>query len=324
MPAVQTINFDNFHSDLMRTIESDGNIMLDSILYGAQSLGNDFVVVTARDKTALVGLDVKDGFRPASDSFQPSELLEVKSRFVNFKEADIDIEFTLSDIKKAYQTYIGWIKTAGRSIAEVNSNPFELFFIRHIIATHFEYVRLNTAWNGVYNPAGSGALSIADGFLTKFTAGRAVAGDIKASHVFDGAALTVNNAYDQVNGIAETIRNVAPKLLNQPINAYLSHSAYDLYRHNRRTLFKEHVGPADRPGTLDDFSNISFVIDPGLAGKDSIVMTPKKNMLFVCNENPGDFYMNVVKQIKSWQVTIRVSLDFDYATPDWLFLNDNV
>lgn len=320
MPA---INFDNFDSALMRTVESDGNIMLDSILYGAESLRRDFVVVTARDKTALVGLDVKDGFRPASDNFQPSEVLEVKSRFVNFREADIDIEFTMSDIKKAYQTFIGWIKTAGRTQAEVYANPFELFFINHIIASHFERVRLETAWNGVYNATGSGSLSITDGFLTKFTAGRAIGGDIKPSHVFDGAALTVNNAYDQVNGVADVIRTIKPKLLNQPLNCYLSATSYDLYRHNRRTLFKEHVGPADRPTALDDYSQISFVVDPGLAASDAIVITPPKNMLFIANEDPGAFYMNIVKQIKSYQMTVRVSLDFDYATPDHLFLNDN-
>lgn len=321
MPA---INFDNFHTDLLRTTQSDGNIMLDTILYGAEQLRKDFVVVTARDKTALVGLDVKDGFRPASDNFSPSEVLEVKSRFVDFKEADIDISFTLSDIKKAYQTFIGWIQTPGRTLAEVNANPFELFFIRHIINTHFEYIRLQTAWNGVYNASGSGALSIADGFLTKFTAAAGVGGDLKPSHIFDGEPLTVNNAYAQVNGVAELVRSTSPKLLNQPLNYYLSAKSYDLYRHNRRTLFKEHVGPADRPTTLDDFSNITFVIDPGLADSDHLSISPKKNMLFIANENPGAYYLNVVKNIKSWDMTVRVSLGFDFATADWLFKNDQL
>jgi len=321
MPA---INFDNFHVDLMRTTQSDGNIMLDTILYGAEQLRKDFVVVTARDKTALVGLDVKDGFRPASDNFSPSEVLEVKSRFVDFKEADIDISFTLSDIKKAYQTYIGWLKTAGRTLAEVNANPFELFFIQHIINTHFEYIRLQTAWNGVYNPAGTGALSIADGFLTKFTAASAVGGDLKPSHIFDGEPLTTSNAYGQVNGLAELVRDTTPKLLNQPLNLYLSAKSYDLYRKNRQTLFKEHVGPADRPTALDDFSNINFVVDPGLAGSDHLSITPKKNMLFIANENPGAYYLNIVKNIKSWDMTVRVSLGFDFATGDWLFKNDQL
>jgi hypothetical protein len=321
MPA---INFDNFHADLLRTTQSDGNILLDSIMYGAETLREDFTVVTARDKTALLGLDVKDGFKPASDIFDPSEVLAAKSRFVDFKEADIDISFTLSDIKKMYQTYLGWLKTAGRTLAEVNANPFELFFINHIINTHFEFIRLETAWNGVYNAAGSGALSIADGFLTRFTAERGVGGDIKSSHVFDGEPLTVENAYEQINGLAQLVRSEAPKLSKKPLNLYLSAAAYDLYRWNRRTKFKEHVGPADRPTVLDDFSNITFVIDPGLADSDHLSITPKKNLLFVANENPGEFYLNIVKNIKSWDMTIRVSLGFDFATPDWLFLNDQV
>ena len=321
MPS-QTINFDHFHADLMRTTEFNGSIIQETILHGAESLGSDFTVVTSRDKTALISLSVKDGWKPASDNFEGKNVVDVRSRFVSFKEADIDIEFTLSDIKKIYQTYLGWMKTPGRTLSEVNANPFELFFLRHVIASHFEFVRLQTAWQGVHNAAGAGALSLTDGFITKFTNGRSVSGDILASHVFDGTALTNANAYDQFNGVADLVATVRPKMLVEDLNVYCSQTAYDKYRKNRRTLFKEHVGPADRPTVLDDYSNMRFVQDPGLAGKDTIAITPKKNLVFVANEDPGAYAMNIIKQIKSWQITIRASLDFDYASPDWIFLND--
>lgn len=322
MPAA--INFDNFHADLMRTIEGNPNIVQESILYGAERLSSDFTVVTTRDKTALIGLTVKDGFKPASDNFSGANVLDVRSRFVSFKEADIDIEFTASDIKKAYQSFLGWIKTAGRTLAEVQANPFELFFLRYIIDSHFEFIRLQTAWLGVYNANGTGALSIADGLIAKFTAGRAVGGDILGSHVFAGAAITAANAYDQVNGVANKVATVRPKLLVEPLKVKMSQGTYDNYRRNRRALFPEHVGPADRPTELDDYSLMKIDVDPGLAGKDTIVITPPKNLLFVANEDPGAFYLNIVKQIKSWQITIRVSLDFDYASPDWAFMNDRI
>ncbi|MPR36535.1 hypothetical protein [Salmonirosea aquatica] len=320
----KTIDFSNFHTDLMRTIDGDGAIIQDRVMFGAERLGSDFTLLLTRDRAPLVRMSVKDAWRPAGDNFDPKAALEVKTRFASFKEADIDLEFKYSDIKEAYQTYLGWLKTPGLSLNDVNKNPFELFFLGYILAKHFEFLRLNTAFKGVYNAAGSGAGSLADGFIAKFATGRGVGGDIAASHVFTAAAITASNAYAQVNGVADLVAATDQKLLNENLNVYTSRTVYDKYRQNRRTLFPNHVGPADRPTTLDDYSNMTFVNEPGLAGKDTIVITPKQNLLFVCNEDINMFSINIVKQIKSWQLTVRVSLDFDYATPDWIYLNDKV
>ena len=322
MPQIH--NFDNFHEDLMQTIDGNGQVILDAVTYGAQSLSEDFTVIVTRDKAALVRMAVKDAWAPASDDFNAKQALDVRSRFASFKEADIDLEITLSQIKEVYQSYIGWTKSPGRSLIEVSETPFELFFLNHIISSHFELLRLNTAWNGVYNAAGSGAGSLADGFITMLTAGRGVGGDILATHVFDGTVITDTNAYAQFNGVADIIQTVRPKLLLKPLEMKCSAQSYDKYRKNRRTLFKEHVGPADRPTVLDDYSNISFKVDPGLAGKDTLVITPKDNFLFVCNADPGQYRLSIVKDVKSWKISVRVSLGFDYASPDEVFLNDLV
>lgn len=318
------LNFSKFHEELKQTIESDGTILQDAIVNGAETLSENFTVVKTRDKVALLSLDVKDGWAPASDDFNPKEVLDGKSRMVSFKEADIDMKVTLSQIEAIYKTYLGWIKTAGRTQAEVNANPFELFFLNYVVGRHFEFIAEQTAWGGVYNATGSGAGSLADGFLTKFLAGQAVGGDIASSHVFDGEALTESNAYAQFNGVADLVRDVKPKLLRQALQLSCGQVSYDKYRRNRRVLFKEHVGPGEQPATLDDYSNIKFKIDPGLADSDAIVITPKRNLLFVCNENPGAYSLNIVKQIKHWELNIRASLDFDYASGDLLFKNDQL
>ncbi|MCE7061262.1 hypothetical protein [Dyadobacter sp. CY343] len=319
---MQIINFENFHEDLMTSIDGDGAIIMNSIVAGAESLGTNFKVVKTRERAALVRLEVKDAWAPASDDFNPKAALEVKSRFASFKEGDIDLEITLSQIKEVYQSYIGWIKAPGRTLNEVNDNPFELFFLNHIIAKHFEFVRLKTAWNGVYNAAGAGAGSLADGFITMFIAGRAVGGDIATNHVFDGEVITAANAYAQVNGVADLVASASPNMLLEDLNVYLSRQAYDNYRKNRRALFPTHVGPADRPDVLDDYSNMKFAVDPGLVGKSHISIAPQKNMLFVCNDDPGKYRLSIVKDVKSYKLSIRASLGFDYASPDWAFMND--
>lgn len=315
-------NFTGFDSGLLRTFDGNGALIQDAVMWGADTFSRDFNVLKTRDKAPLVRLDVKDGIRAASQTFTGQAILDVKSRIATFREADIDIEITYDDVKQAYQTYLGWLKEPSRSLSEVRESPFELFFIRTVIAKHFEFIRLKTVWKGVFHATNVGANNITDGFIAMFTAGRAT--DIAASHVFTGAAITNANGYAQVNGVAAKIAEVNEKLLAESQNVYMSQGVYDKYRVNRRTLFPEHVGPADMPTRLDDYSNMGIVIDPGLAGKDTVAITKKENLVFVCNEDPGQFSLSIVKQVKSWQLSIRLSVGFDYATPDWLYLNDLV
>ncbi len=315
-------DFSTFDSNLMRTFDGNGALIQNAVMWGADTFARDFTVLKTRDKAPLVRLNVKDGIRAASDTFTGQGVLEVKSRIATFKEADIDIEIKASDIKEAYQSYLGWIVEPTRSLNEVRDTPFELFFIRKVIAQHFEFIRLKTVWKGVYHATNVGANNISDGFIAMFTAGRA--SDIPAGQVFTGAAITTSNGYEQVNGVAALIAGNNEKLLAEQLNVYISQGTYDKYRVRRRALFPEFVGPADMPTVLDDYSNMKLTIDPGLSGKNTVAITKKENLLFVCNEDPGQFYINIVKAIKSWQVTIRLSVGMDYASPDWLYLNDLV
>lgn len=322
MPNV--LNFDNFGDALMRTIDGNGAIILDSVYHGAQSLSNDFTVIKTRDQAALVQLGVKDSWAPASDDFNPKQALEVRSRLATFKEGDIDLFITLSQIKEAYQSYLGWIKTPGLSLNQVTAKPFELFFLELIIQKHFDFVRKKTSWGGVYNQAGTGAASLADGFIKMFTTGRAVGGDILSTHVFDGDTITAANSYAQFNGVADRVAAVNEDLLSDDLLAYCSLTAYDLYREGRQAKYPNFVAPDARPTVFDKYTGITFKVDPGLQGKSTIVITPKKNMMFVCNEDPSKYTLTIIRDVKGWKVSIRASFGFDYASPDWVFLNDNI
>lgn len=321
------IDFTNFGTDLMRTVQDmGGNItIVNAVLDGVSALRNDFSTEIIRDRGLLVSAEFIDAFKAASDTFAGQKAMEVRSRYAQFTEGDIDIKITYDDIKKAYRSYLGWIMEPTRSEADVRDNPFELFFVRQIIAAHFQFVRTKTTWKGIYNPTPIGAENIADGFLKQFAIGRAAGGDIKSDHVFASAVtFTDANVYDQVNGLASQLVTVREDLLNIPLNFYISQRNYDRYRKGRRAAFPEHIGPGERPTTLDDQTNISFVIDPGLVGKDTMVITPKANLKFIANEAPGAYSISIVKQVKHWELSIRVSVGFNYASPDLVFLNDKI
>jgi hypothetical protein len=323
------IDFTNFGTDLMRTVQDMGGniVIVNSTLDGVASLQNDFTTEIIRDRGQLVSAEFKDAFKAASNTFEGRKAMEVRSRLASFTEGDIDLEITLDDIKKAYRSYLGWVMAPTNTEADIRENPFELFFIRQIIQKHFQFIRLKTVWKGIYNTTPVGAENIADGLLKKFTAARAStnpAEKIQANHIFDAEALTDDNAYEMVNGLAKLVASEREDMLAVPLNLYLAQTSYDKYRRNRRALFPEHVGPADKPTTLDDYSQISFKIDPGLSGKETMAITPKENLKFIANEAPGAYYINIVKQVKSWQISIRVSVGMDFASPDLLFINDAV
>lgn len=311
----------------MRTVEDMGGniVLINATMDGVAALRNDFTTELIRDKGLLVSAEFIDNFRAASDSFQPGKVMEVRSRKAEFTQGDIDIKLTNSDIQKAYRSYLGWIMEPTRTEAEVRDNPFELFHIRQIIAQHFQFARTKTSWKGVYNPTPQGAENIADGYIKKLATGRTAGGDIKASHVFTSAAtITDANCYEQVLGLAQKLVDEREDLLNIPLNLYLSQRNYDRYKKGRRAAFPEFVGPGEKPTTLDDQTNISFVIDSGLVGKDTMVITPKQNLKFIADEAPGSYYINIVRAVKHWELSIRVSIGFDYASPDLVFLNDKV
>lgn len=324
----QTVDFTNFATELNRTVEEAGGglTIINGVMDGVAALRDDFDVVTVRDRAALLSAEFLDAWKVASQSFDGRKAVNLTSKFAEFTEADIDLEFTLDDIKQFYNTYLGKLKAPDKTLNEVYNDPFELFFINEIIRNHFRFARLKTAWKGVYNPTPVGAQNIADGFIRRTTVGR-TSNEIKASNILaaGAGAITSSNAYEQVNGVADLVKNSAnPELLSMPMNCYLSQNTYDLYRKNRRTLFPEHVGPGEKPTTLDDYTNITFVVDPGLAGKETIVVTPKQNLKFIANEAPGAYRFKVVEQIKSFQLNVRMSIGFNYASPELTFLNDKV
>lgn len=320
MPA--NLDFTGFDTGLLRTFDGNGQLIQDAVMYGAQNLANDFNVQLTRDKAPLVRVEMKDGMKVASDDFVGQRIANVKSRIAVFSEGDIDVEIKFSEIKAIYQSYLGWLLAPNKTLADVRETPFELFFVQKIIAQHFEFIRLKTAWKGIYNATAIGSENLTDGFIVKSTAGRAQGGDISSSHVFEGAAITASNAYAQVNGVANVLAAANEKLLNEELNAYMSRTTYDKYRQNRRALFPNFVGPMDTPTTLDDYSNIKIVVDPGLAAKETIAITKKENLVFIANEAPGAYTLSVVRAIKSYQISIRLSAGFDYASPDWWFSND--
>ncbi|WP_266364157.1 hypothetical protein [Tellurirhabdus rosea] len=327
MPAEKAFDFTNLATDLQRTVEEMGGgmVIVNAMMDGVAALRNDFTVRTIRDQGALLSVKFLDAWKAASDSFEGRKIMEVKSRKASFTEADIDIEIKLSDIKDYYNSYLGWLRAPNTTLKQATETPFELFMIQEVIKNHFAFIRTKTAWKGVYNTTNIGAENITDGFNVKTTAGRGVGGDISTGHVFTAATtIDATNAYAQVNGVADLVKSARPELLNMPMNCYLSQSLYDFYRQNRRTLFPQWVGPAEKPTELDDYSNVTLVVDPGLAGKQTIAVTPKENLQFIGNEAPGEYSLNIVRQVKSWQMSIRVSLGFDYASPDLLFINNKI
>ena len=322
MPAIT--NFSTFPAVLMNTYEDNAEILVDAVIDGVKTLNNDFNVKKCRNKAPLLTQDFIDAAQVAQQPFNPQTAWTVKTRLASFDSIDIDLTMTYADIKQYYDSYMGELMMGGKSLAEVRKNPFEAYFLKQIIKRHFAFFRTKTTWKGSRVAGPIGSQFVADGLNVKTAIGRAAGGDIPGSQWLAQAPMTVANAYAQVSAIIGLVNTNKPELLSGDLNCYMSQNTYTLYRQNRRALFPNTVGPDDKPTISDDYSNVNFVIDSGLAGKDTVLVTRKENLCVITNDSPETFSMNIVPQVKGFDINIRYELGMDYATPNWMFLNNLV
>lgn len=324
MPQVKGYNFAAFPAELKNVFDGRKEIIPDILANDFASLRDNFNTLVTDDKSPLVTLEVLDFARIAEDDFVPEESpLKFGARIPTFDDVDLDFQFTLDDLKTMYRSYLQYVKGL-ESERAVMENPFEVFYINEILRTHADNISVKAAWKGVKTAGQKGTDKVTDGLIKKTTEGR-TSTDIPAAQVFTAATtIDVSNAYAQVNGVAALVQSQKPALLNVPLECRVGRDMYQLYRQNRRALFPDFVGPQENPTVLDDYTNISFKIDPGLAGKQTVVITPKSNLYFVTNEDVGAYRLKIVEDVKVWKCSIRLSYGFNYGVGKWVFLNNKV
>jgi len=324
MPATPNLDITQIPSDLLAHVEANPEIISDIIQDGFQQVSNDFDVRYAEDEEVITSMRVMDTLRVASDDFKPAKGADFKTRKWKLQEVDADFFIPRSQILAIAKSYLRKVKGLG-NVQAVLDNPFETFFLEEIIQGQGLFLRENTAWKGDADAAQVGSLTAMDGLLLKLIAGAAGGGDIPAANTLThvGAFAGVEEIYEHVQALCEKYDDNLPRLAETSTEIRLSRSMWKKYNQGRRAKFPDHVGPNETATSPDDHDNKKFVIDPGLAAKESVIITPPNN-LFFGTDGAIKPRLSIQPQIKGWEVNIFLRGAFDYAHGPFIVRNNKV
>lgn len=324
MPATPNLDITQIPSDLLAHVEANPEIISDIIQDGFQQVANDFDVRYAEDEEVITSMRVMDTLRVASDDFKPAKGADFKTRKWKLQEVDADFFIPRSQILAIAKSYLRKVKSFG-NVQAVLDNPFETFFLQEIIQGQGLFLRENTAWKGDADAAQVGSLTAMDGLLLKIITGAAGGGDIPAANTLAVAGAFASNEaiYEHIQELSEKFDDNLPRLAETSTEIRLSRSMWKKYNKGRRALFPDHVGPNETTASPDDHDNKKFVIDPGLAGKETVVITPPSNLFFGTD---GAIYprLSIQPQLKGWEVNIFLRGAFDYAHGPFIVRNNKV
>ena len=321
---MEAIKIDALPDELMQAFEHDPTIIMQPILNGTEAMNKYFKVGFARDKATYTNAEIFDAVRVAGPDFAPVNALTLGVRKVQLEDFDIDLTLSRETLKGWVRSYLGDITGMNREKPLIEAQGFPAFMLQQIIGRQFGFMYLMGAWKGERAVNGKKAEKSVTGLLEKLTIGRASGGDIPTSNVHTAAVITVANAYEEVNAVAELIKTNNSELLGRALECRMSPELYIMYKRNRQALFPTHLSPTDNPTALDDFSNITLVQEPGLAGKQTVLITDPNMLRLTTNESVGDYAMSMERKVKSWDFNLHFSLCFDYAYGKLIYLNDKV
>lgn len=321
MPLTQSLDTTAIPAELQRYVEANPEIITDLLQDGFQQINNDFDVRYADDEEVITNMRVMDILRVASDDYTPVKAADFGYRKWKMQDVDADIFIPRSQIMGLAK---GWLRQSKRvgSVQEVLDNPFETFFLREIIQGQGLFMRENSSWKGDADTAQTGSLYALDGLLYKIIAGVAD-GSIPAANTLNIAAFADDAAvYDHIQALCDKYASVLPRLAESRGEIRLSRAMKLRYDRGRRAKFPNSVGPKDVALAPDDYENLVFTIDVGLAGKETIVITPPNNLFF--GTDGGQNRLTIIQDVKGWKCNLFFRAAFDFAYGKFIVRNNKV
>ena len=196
--------------------------------------------------------------------------LNFSARNLKARRCSFDVQIVPLDL---YQSWLGQVEGAPPSSPfDIPLEDFTMEAIQERIIDDLEIA----IWTGTYNASGTTPAATMDGILTLITAA-IVATEIPAGNVYDGEAIDVSNAFDQVKGIREKI---APEYRQKEMLCLMSQSVYDLYLEAYRAEAGAVVYNKDYDQMYVEGTRAKIVVVPGMGTSQRVVFTPKDNLVY--------------------------------------------
>ncbi|SFD47285.1 hypothetical protein [Spirosoma endophyticum] len=275
----------------------------------------------ASDEVVLTNLEVGSVAQPGGkNAFTPTlNAVNFKPRKGKVRQAKVDLQFTDKQIIALYKSYLGQVRAKQINPEEL---PFEEYITARVIAKFKEDIRVQTLFNGVYNPTGTGALDIADGLRTQILAA-ITSGDIPSANVIDTAIITASNSVGEIDKILAGVPDAE-------FYAGLICVCSRTFKTNYEQDYKARWGTLPyNTGQLKPTivgTNIPFIVEPGLSGFNRPIFTPKGNLVYLYDDLAGHDTLavdyNKRQRDIAWMMDAQVGAGIAIAERIWT--NDGI
>ncbi len=279
-------NINTLPTEVQTLLNDNSQVLVDSMTQGMPWIKDNFTIIESDGRTALWNIEVLDFLRPAGQDWLPVQALKLGAKVPVFEDIDGDLEIPRDQILAMARSHVKHIAGAGSIKDVLGMNPFAYSFIELIGSRAGSLLEQKGLFKGVRSGAvgAQGTNLSLNGMNLRITQGVA-SGDIPAANVYTspGGALDAAAQYSEVLEVCQkTASNEA--LDGSPMNYYLSPNNYRLYKKGRRLANPTTVSTDEKPTTVDDFDNISFVLCPGLNNSNKQYINRKENQFFAMPE----------------------------------------
>lgn len=276
-----------------------------------------FTVLTdVVDEIPLVELAVGSILQPGNkDTFDPiDDAVAFKNRIGKVRDCKVDLQIKPTQVTAMQKS---WLAKMARMSTPTSPYqiPFEAEITSQVMAKLQEDIRLLALYKGAYNAAGTTPATVFDGLLTKIAA-EIVSTAIPAANVFTGAAITAANAIAQFEGVADKVSN---QYSMSPLVCIAAPENVKFYNRNYRTTYGTLNYNNEFDKQVIDGTNIEIVAEPGMAGSDRVIITPKSNLFWLIDSESRQSGMTVEYALRNinWMVDFRSAPEYGISEIIW-------
>ncbi len=234
--------------------------------------------IPGTDEVVLSEIAIESVLQPGGkDTFNPKAgAVKFKTRKGKVRQAKVDVQFSHTKIVQLYKSYLGQVK--GGSL-DPETFPFEEVVMNQIIARAQSDLRVKALFNGIYNAAGTNPEDVMDGLRSQVLAA-IVASEVPAGNIIDAPAITSANGVEVFETLVDTIPS---EYLYSDLICLVPRAIKTAYERNFRNEYGKFTRSESEKSFIED-TQIEFVVEPGLDGFTRPIITPRKNLVYLYDD----------------------------------------
>jgi hypothetical protein len=297
------------------TVKEQAKLLSRILISGLSFLDYMELFDEVTDELPLTEMFVDSVLQPGGkDTFTPKGSANFKARMGKVRSCKVDFKLTPTQITAMWKSYVGKInKSTRESVYDV---PFQQFIVDKITEKLKNDLQLAAVFKGVYNPEGTGAADVFDGILAKLK----VAGVLPAGNIAAGTAMSDANAIAQFEKVADL---VPAEYVNEDLVAIVNPNFAKYYNRDYRNTYGANTNAKDGfTKTKLEGTNIEIISEPGLAGTNGLIITPRNNAVWLCDSMRKTDAFIIEKSQRNIELMVDFEAASDVAIAELVWTND--